>query len=77
MATDRKDNDSFTISAEGMNMSWKRQFIEHIADTLRFIGYMFLFFDAIILSVFTLWFTAKFIWFFARWLNRVMFQNPW
>ena len=58
-------------------MSWRKTFTDNAADILRFIGYLFLFLDAIVLSLFTLWFTAKFIWFFARWLNRVAFDSPW
>lgn len=58
-------------------MSWRKRFTDNAADILRFIGYLFLFLDAIVLSIFTLWFTGKFIWFFARWLNRVIFDSPW
>ena len=58
-------------------MGWHNRFTDKAGDTLRFIGYLFLFLDAIVLSIFTLWFTAKFIWFFVGWLNRVAFGKPW
>lgn len=58
-------------------MSWRKKFTDNAADILRFAGYVFLFLDAIILSIFTLWFVTKFIWRFAEWLNKVLFDNPW
>jgi len=58
-------------------MSWQRNLTERIADTMRFIGYGFLLVDAIILSLFTVWFVSKFVWHIVQWLNRIMFANPW
>jgi hypothetical protein len=58
-------------------MTWRMRFIDSAGETLRFIGYLFLVLDAIILSAFTLWFTGKFLWFFAHWLDRVIFSNYW
>lgn len=58
-------------------MSWRKKFSDNAGDTLRFIGYLFLFLDAIVFSAFSLWFIGKFIWFFACWLDRVVFGNAW
>jgi hypothetical protein len=58
-------------------MGWKKTFTDNAADVLRFCGYLFLLLDAIMLSVFLFWFLGKVIWFFAHWLNRVIFSNPW
>jgi hypothetical protein len=58
-------------------MYWKKKFSEQIADILRFAGYVFLAFDAIVLSAFTFWFIAKFIWHFGGWLNYKLFNGPW
>jgi multisubunit Na+/H+ antiporter MnhB subunit len=58
-------------------MIWRAQFIDNAGEALRFIGYVFLLLAAIVLSIFTLWFTAKFIWFFSHWLDRIMFRQYW
>jgi hypothetical protein len=58
-------------------MSWRKHFTDNAGDTLRFIAYAFLAFDLIVLSIFSLWFVGKFIYFLSDWLNRVMFGSPW
>ena len=58
-------------------MSWRQKVSDHIADFLRFIGYVFLAFDAIVLAVFSFWFVAKFLWHLTQYLNRVLFDGPW
>ena len=58
-------------------MSWRKKFTDNAGDTLRFIGYAFLAFDLIVLSVFSLWFTGKFLYRLSGWLNRVLFGFPW
>jgi hypothetical protein len=58
-------------------MSWRKTFTDNIGDILRFIGYAFLTFDMIVLSIFSLWFTSKFVYFLSGWLNRRMFNSPW
>jgi hypothetical protein len=58
-------------------MSWKKKITENAAGTLRFIGYAFIIFDAIVLSAFTLWFTCKFLWQLINWLNKTIFSEPW
>jgi hypothetical protein len=58
-------------------MNWRKRFIDDAADNLRFIGYLFLYLDAILLAAFTLWFTKNFVWFFACWLKSVLFDERW
>ena len=58
-------------------MSWKKTFTDNIGDILRFIGYAFLTFDLIILSVFSLWFVCNFIYRLSGWCTRIMFDRPW
>lgn len=58
-------------------MSWRRTFVEHIADILRFCGYLFLFLDAIALSLFVFYFLSKTLWFLAGWCDRTIFSHPW
>ena len=58
-------------------MSWKKKFTDHIGDVLRFVGYIFLAFDAIVLSVFLFWFIVKFVWRFAEFIDFHIFNSPW
>jgi hypothetical protein len=58
-------------------MSWRKKFTNNAGDILRFIGYAFLAFDLILLSVFSLWFIAKFVYRLSGWLNRMIFDSPW
>jgi hypothetical protein len=58
-------------------MSWRKTLTDHAADGLRFCGYLFLFLDGIVLSVFAFWFLTKTIWFAAGWLDRIIFSRPW
>jgi hypothetical protein len=58
-------------------MNWKSGFFDKIGDFLRFIGYACLAVDVIVLALFSLWFTSKFVWFFIGWLDRVMFAHKW
>jgi hypothetical protein len=58
-------------------MSWRKTFTDNAADVLRFGGYLFLLLDAIVLSVFLFWLLGKSVWFFAHWLDRVVFSHPW
>jgi hypothetical protein len=58
-------------------MSWKKKFTEKIADTLRFAAYIFLAFDAIVLSGFLFWLVVKFVLRFAQYIDHHIFENPW
>ena len=58
-------------------MAWKTGFFDKVSDFLRFVAYGCIAVNAIILAVFTVWFTAKFVWHLIDWLNRVMFANKW
>ena len=58
-------------------MSWRKKLTDNISDVLRFTAYIFLAFDAIVLSVFLFWFLAKFLWRFTQYIDYKIFQNPW
>ncbi len=58
-------------------MSWKRKFTDHIADVLRFAAYVFLAFDAVVLSIFLFWFIVKFTWNLSKYINFHIFEVPW
>jgi len=58
-------------------MSWRKKLTDHIGDTLRFAGYLFLALDAIVLSVFLFWFIVRFICRFAQYIDHCWFQSPW
>jgi hypothetical protein len=62
---------------KGINMSWRKKLTDNITDLLRFGAYLFLAFDAIVLSAFLFWFLTRFIWQFAQYINHHMFKNPW
>ena len=58
-------------------MSWGKSVTEKIADVMRFLAYACLAIDLIALAGFTVWFSMKFLYFFLRFLNRTIFNNPW
>ena len=58
-------------------MSWRKKLTDNISDVLRFTAYIFLAFDAIVLSAFLFWFLAKFLWRFTQYIDYKIFQNPW
>lgn len=58
-------------------MSWRKKLTDNIADILRFTAYLFLAFDAIVLSLFLFWFVTRFIWRSAQYINHQIFENPW
>jgi len=58
-------------------MSWKRKFTDQIANLLRFGAYVFLAFDAIVLSAFLFWLIIRFVWRFAQYIDYHLFKNPW
>lgn len=58
-------------------MSWRKNITDHTADFLRFSAYLFLAFDAIVLSVFLFWFITRFVWRFAQYIDHNIFENPW
>ena len=58
-------------------MSWKQQLIDKATDVLRFTLKVCLFIDLFLISVFSVWFCVKFIWYLTNWMDRVMFSSPW
>ena len=58
-------------------MSWRKKLTDNISDVLRFSAYIFLAFDAIVLSAFLFWFLAKFLWRLTQYIDYKIFQNPW
>ena len=58
-------------------MGWKKTFRESAGDILRFMGYAFLAFDLIAISIFSLWFVCRFLHRLAGWFDRIMFDRPW
>lgn len=62
---------------KGTPMPWKAKFSDGVAGLLRFAGYVFLAFDVVVLSAFSFWFVAKFIWHLSGWLDHKLFNGPW
>jgi hypothetical protein len=58
-------------------MSWNRRRTDDLANALRFVGWVFLAIDAILLAIFSLWFVWHFLAFFRDLLTRTMFSAPW
>ena len=58
-------------------MNWKSSTLEFLGDAMRFVGRACLILDVILISVFSVWFTAKILWNLGSWLNRTIFQSAW
>ena len=58
-------------------MPWKQQLIDKATDVLRFTLKVCGFIDLLLLSLFSVWFCVKFIWFSVVFLDRVLFDSPW
>ena len=58
-------------------MNWKTSTLEFLGDAMRFLGRVCLTVDVILLSVFSVWFVANFLWQLIGYLNRTMFRAPW
>lgn len=58
-------------------MSWKQKFTDSMADVCRFMVRAAVYADVILFAAFSVWFAAKFCWFSACALNRVLFSKPW
>ncbi len=69
-------NNSVEVGRCG-RMSWKKGITDRIADVLRFAAYVFLAFDAVVLSIFLFWFIVKFVWHFAQFIDYHVFQRSW
>ena len=58
-------------------MRWRQSIIDALSDALRFLIKFALILDGIMVSVFSIWFTAMFLWRLHEWLLRVLFGSPW
>ncbi len=58
-------------------MSWKRKGMEILVDSLRYCGRAAMAINLILISVFSVWFVAKFLWHTVGWLNRTLFSSSW
>jgi len=58
-------------------MSWKQKSIEVLVDSLRYFSRAAMAINLILLSIFSVWFVAKFLWHSMQWLNHTLFSTPW
>ena len=58
-------------------MSWKTRLIDTFADLLRFMAKACMLISGIALSLAGTYIMLKFAWFFARFLDRVAYSEPW
>ena len=57
-------------------MGWRKTRTNHVADVLRFIAWVFLAFDTILLAIFSFWFVGKFLLHLHDLLVRTVFSRP-
>jgi hypothetical protein len=62
---------------KGKNMNWKNIFAENLADLLRFIVRAAMYFNLIMVSLGSIYFVAKFVWYSLRACDRILFSHPW
>ena len=58
-------------------MSWKQNLSSLLADLLRLSIRVCLFVDGILLALFSVWLTFRFLYQTIGWLNRVLFSGAW
>lgn len=58
-------------------MTWQQTIPEKITDTLRLTLRVSVFLNLFMLSLFSVYFFARFFWALATFLNRVLFSDPW
>ena len=58
-------------------MSWKTNLATFLTDALRLSIRACLFLDGILLALFSIYFTVRFLASAIGWLNRVLFEKPW
>lgn len=58
-------------------MVWKTSVLQFMTDALRFIGHAGLLICVVLLSVWLVWFCARFLWHSADYLDRTLFGSPW
>jgi hypothetical protein len=58
-------------------MSWKQDVTETLTGICRFCVRAGVLIDLILLSVFSVWFVGKALYYSLGYLNRVLFSSPW
>jgi hypothetical protein len=58
-------------------MSWNLKPTDRWAENCRFAVRAALFIDVLLVSLATIYLTAKMLWFLIRFLNRTVFASPW
>jgi hypothetical protein len=58
-------------------VSWKQNLLDRAAEALRFTLKACVFLDIFMVCVFSVWLSAKFLWFSFRLLDRTLFSSPW
>ncbi|HOX02151.1 MAG TPA: hypothetical protein P5555_07320 [Candidatus Paceibacterota bacterium] len=58
-------------------MTWTTKITDRVAEGLRFAVRGALLINAIIAAVASIYFTTKFVFFLIRYLDRILFSQPW
>ena len=58
-------------------MSWKQSIPSLLIDILRVAIRGCLLINGILLALFSIWFTVRFLYSGMHWLSRVLFDTPW
>ncbi len=58
-------------------MSWKQKGIEILVEVLRYFARAAMAINLILISIFSVWFVARFLWHTMGWLNRTLFSSSW
>jgi hypothetical protein len=59
------------------NMAWHQKITDNLADFLRFLARGALMLNGILLAFASIYLVAKVIWFGLRYIDKVIFSNPW
>ena len=58
-------------------MSWKQKGIEILVEVLRYFARAAMAINLILISIFSVWFVARFLGHTMGWLNRTLFSSSW
>jgi hypothetical protein len=70
-------NDSIGMMKGENAMSWNLAWTDRMSDLLRQTLKVCVFIDVFLLAIFSVWFSLKFLWYFASYVNRTLFEQPW